>query len=202
MALMEPEQEFPPLEFEDKPEPGWRPPWPPSRPLRRADLDRMPDDGHRYELIDGSLIVTPGPLLRHQDVVLNLAVLLKAACPPDLKVVIAPFDVVLDEGTVMQPDVLVARREDFTSRELPKAPLLAVEVFSPSTRRIDLMLKFSRLQEAGCASYWVVDPDTPELVGWEMRDGAYVQVAKAAGDEEARLTAPFAVSVVPADLTL
>ena len=75
-------------------------------------------------------------------------------------------------------------------------------ISTPSTRRIDLMLKFSRLQEAGCASYWVVDPDTPELVAWEMRDGAYVQVAKAAGDEEARLTAPFEVTVVPADLIL
>jgi Uma2 family endonuclease len=193
MALMEPEHEYPAR---------WRAPWRPKAPLTRDDLDRMPDDGHRYELIDGSLIVTPGPLLRHQDVVLNLAVLLKAACPPDLKVVVAPVDVVIGEDTVMQPDVLVARREDFNLRELPTAPLLAVEVFSPSTRRIDLMLKFSRLQEAGCESYWVIDPDTPELVAWQMRDGAYVQVAKAAGDERTELTAPFEVSVVPADLTL
>jgi Uma2 family endonuclease len=190
---MEPEHEYPP---------PWRPPWQHKAPLTRSDLDRMPDDGHRYELIDGSLIVTPGPLLRHQDVVLNLAVLLKANCPPELKVVIAPFDVVIGEDTVIQPDVLVAERADFRLRELPRAPLLAVEVFSPSTRRIDLMLKFSRLQEAGCASYWVIDPDTPEVVAWEIRDGAYVQVAKAAGDEEARLTAPFEVTVVPADLTL
>jgi Uma2 family endonuclease len=81
-------------------------------------------------------------------------------------------------------------------------PLLAVEVLSPSTRRIDLMLKFSRFEAAGCAAYWVVDPDTPSLIAWELRDGAYTQVAKVTGTEPARLTSPFDVSVVPADLIL
>jgi Uma2 family endonuclease len=78
--------------------------------------------------------------------------------------------------------------------------LLAVEVLSPSTQRIDVMLKFSRYEAAGCAAYWVVDPDTPSLIAWEMRDGAYTQVAKAAGDVSARLTSPFDVTVVPTDL--
>ncbi|MEU4393669.1 Uma2 family endonuclease [Kribbella sp. NPDC023855] len=189
MAVMEPEAQYPP-------------PWRRSGPLTRDDLDRMPDDGHRYELIDGTLIMTPGPSVRHQDVVLNLAILLKAACPPDLKVLVAPFDVVISADTIMQPDLLVARRDDLTERDLPMAPLLAVEVFSPSTRRYDLMMKFSRLEAAGCPSYWVIDPDTPELIAWELRDGTYAQVAKATGDEVARLTAPFEVRLVPADLTL
>lgn len=183
-------------------EPQYSPPWRPSGPLTRDDLDRMPDDGHRYELIDGALIMTPAPSIRHQDVVLNLAVMLKSACPPGLKVMVAPTDVAISSDTIMQTDVLVARRKDFTDRDLPTAPLLAVEVLSPSTRLIDVRLKFSRLEAAGCASYWVIDPDTPELIAWEMRDGAYAQVAKAAGDEVVRLTAPFEVSVVPADLTL
>ena len=63
------------------------------------------------------------------------------------------------------------------------------------------MLKWSRLEAAGCPAYWVVDPDTPSLIAWEMRDGAYAQVAKVTGDEVARLEVPFAVAVVPADLT-
>jgi Uma2 family endonuclease len=88
------------------------------------------------------------------------------------------------------------------ARVLPTAPLLAVEVHSPSTRRIDLMLKWSRLEAAGCPSYWVVDPDTPSLIVWEMRDGAYAQVAKVTGTESARLTNPYDVTVVPADLIL
>ena len=129
-------------------------------------------------------------------------VLLKSACPPELEALVAPFDVVLSADTVLQPDLLVAARADFTKRDLPMAPLLAVEVLSPSARRIDLMLKFSRFEAAGCAAYWVVDPDTPSLIAWELRDGAYTQVAKVTGTEPARLTSPFDVAVVPADLTL
>jgi hypothetical protein len=108
-----------------------------SRPLTRADLEKMPDDGHRYELIDGALIVTPAPATQHQSVVLELAVLLREHCADNLKVLIAPFDVALSEDTVIQPDVLVARRGDLTERDLPARPELAVEVLSPSTRRID-----------------------------------------------------------------
>ncbi len=105
---------------------------PRSRPLTRADLDAMPDDGHRYELIDGALIVTPAPGLPHQRAVGELYVLLRSACPPELEVLLAPFDVALADDTVMQPDLLVARRRDLTMRDLPTAPVLAVEVLSPA----------------------------------------------------------------------
>jgi Uma2 family endonuclease len=177
-------------------------PWlqPPDAPLTRADLDRMPDDGRRHELIDGVLLVTPAPAFVHQRIVLNLAFKLEQACPPELCALMAPFDVVLAPDTTVQPDILVARRDAFTKRDLPGAPLLAVEVLSPSTRRVDVMLKFARYEAAGCPAYWVVDPDTPSLMAWELRDGVYVQVAKVTGDEAAHLTSPFDVTVVPADL--
>ncbi|HZO64390.1 MAG TPA: Uma2 family endonuclease [Kribbellaceae bacterium] len=177
-------------------------PLPRSRPLTRADLDTMPDDGHRYELIDGVLVVTPAPSNVHQTVSVHLVVLLSSACPPDLKLLHAPFDVALAEDTVMQPDLLVARRVDFTTRDVPVAPLLAVEILSPSTRRFDLVLKRSRLEAAGCASYWVVDPDRPSLVAWELRDRVYVEVANVSGDEVFRATRPFEVAITPADLIL
>jgi Uma2 family endonuclease len=173
---------------------------PANMPLTRADLDRMPDDGRRHELIDGVLVVTPCPKFAHQDIVASLLVKLRLACPPELCALPAPFDVVLAADTVVQPDLLVARREDFAEGELPGPPLLAVEVLSPSTRRIDVMLKFSRYEAAGCQAYWVVDPDTPSLIAWELQDGAYVQVAKVTGEESARLTSPYDVTVVPADL--
>jgi Uma2 family endonuclease len=80
------------------------------------------------------------------------------------------------------------------------SPMTAL--LAPNTKRVDLRLKWSRLEEAGCPAYWVVDPDTPSLVAWELRDGAYAQVAKVTGTEVARLALPFEVSVVPADLTL
>ncbi|WP_347355121.1 Uma2 family endonuclease [Intrasporangium sp.] len=122
---------------------------PRSRPLVRADLAALPDDGHRHELIDGVLIVTPAPALGHQRVVGRLHLLLSAATPPGLEVVLAPFAVALADDTELQPDLIVARTADFTPRELPGPPLLAIEVLSPSTRRIDLTLKRDRLEAAG-----------------------------------------------------
>jgi Uma2 family endonuclease len=170
------------------------------RALTRADLEDMPDDGHRYELIDGALIVTPSPMRRHQGAVGELYFRLRASCPADLQVLVAPFDVVLADDTVVQPDLLVARRADFTERDLPVAPLLAVEILSPSTRRIDLMLKRSRYEAAGCPSYWVVDPDVPSIIAWQLRDGVYALVGEVSGDDSLSLEQPYPVTVVPARL--
>lgn len=173
---------------------------PQSRPLTRDDLDAMPDDGHRYELVDGALVVTPAPSPRHQSVVVRLTVLLDSVCPDDLKVLVAPLDVALAGDTVLQPDVLVTRRADLTARDLPVAPLLAVEVLSPSTRLIDLNLKKARYEAAGAPSYWVVDPGVPSLTAWELRDGRYTQVAHVSDADTFEASSPYAVSLTPARL--
>lgn len=170
------------------------------QPLTRADLEAMPDDGHRYELLDGSLIVTPSPSYSHQDVVGHLHLTLSAACPPDLKVLLAPFDVVLAEDTVLIPDLIVARRADFTSRDLPGPPLLAIEVLSPSTSRIDRTLKRSRLEAAGCPAYWVIDPLEPSITVWELVEERYVDRAHAVGSETVVLDKPFRVALRPSEL--
>ena len=173
---------------------------PRSRPLTRADLDAIPDDGHRYELIDGALIVTPAPSAPQQDAVLELAVLLRENCPAELKVMVALFDVALSDNTVMQPDVLVARRADLTERDLPVAPVLTVEVLSPGTRHIDLMLKRARYEVAGCGSYWVVDPIELSIVAWDLRDGSYVEAGSAKCDVEYAAVLPFPMTVRPSSL--
>ena len=160
----------------------------------------MPDDGHRYELIDGVLIVTPAPGLEHQSVVGQLHLLLMSRKPPELKVILAPFAVALADDTEMQPDLIVARAADFTSRDLPKAPLLAIEVLSPSTRRIDLTLKRDRLEAAGCDAYWCVDPIALTLTAWELEGGAYVQVAHVSGDAVFATRRPFPLEVRPGSL--
>ena len=168
--------------------------------LTRADLAAMPDDGHRYELIDGSLIVTPAPSYRHQDVVAHLHLLLANYCPAHLKVLFAPFDVVLSDDTVLQPDLLVAAKRDFSVRDLPTPPLLAVEVLSPSTARIDQTLKRSRLEAAGCPSYWVVDPEQPAITVWELVDGAYVEQAHVTAGQSRTVSSPFEVTLTPSSL--
>lgn len=171
------------------------------RDFTRADLDDMPDDGRRYELVDGTLLVSPAPRFVHQLALRRLVVRLAGACPADLVLLFAPFDVALSDTTVMQPDLLVARREDFTDRDLPTAPLLAVEVLSPSTRRFDLLVKRSRYEEAGCASYWVVDPDEPSITAWNLGDGGYGEPTVVTGDEAYAADRPFPVEVVPTALT-
>lgn len=177
-----------------------------SAPLTRADLaeivDEEPDDGRRYELIDGVLVVSPASRHVHQVVLGNLHLLLRSACPAELQVILAPFAVALADDTEVQPDLLVAPRSQFTSRELPGAPLLAVEVLSPSTRRFDRLLKRDRFEQAGVASYWLVDPDEPAVVVLELVAGRYVEAGQAAGSERLAVRSPCDVVLCPDDLLL
>lgn len=173
---------------------------PRSRPLTVDDLEAMPDDGHRYELIDGTLIVSPAPTLRHQMVSGRLHHQLAQACPADLLVLAAPTDVRLTVDTLVQPDLLVIPRSAVESPERPLRPLLVVEILSPSTRHVDLALKRSRYEAAGLPAYWVVDPDALELIAWELRDGEYVEAGRATEHETYAAARPFDVEIVPAHL--
>ena len=175
---------------------------PHGRPFTVEDLEGMPDDGNRYELIDGMLHVSPCPVPRHQVVLGEIFVRLHATCPRGMLVMMAPMDVQPDRLTSLQPDVLVARPADFGPKNLPAAPLLAVEVLSPSTRLYDLNTKRSAYEKMGVASYWIVDPNGPcGLAMFELDDeGRYQEVAHVAGDEEFVATRPFPVTIVPARL--
>jgi Uma2 family endonuclease len=168
--------------------------------LTEDDLAAMPEDGHRYELIDGILIVSPSPTVTHQLCVGALFALLRAACPPQLLVFVAPLDVRLSRSTVVIPDVLVARRSDLTAARLEAAPALVVEVQSPSTRLIDLGTKRLAFEAAGVPAYWLVDPSVPSLTVLHLADGRYVEHAVVTGDDEYAATVPFPVTVVPAHL--
>lgn len=177
----------------------------PRRPgLTRGALEHTPDDGYRYELIDGTLLVTPAPGYRHQRIVVLLARLLDDACPPDLVTLVAPFAVGLAVDTEVQPDVLVAPRHAVTEKDLPGAPLLAVEVLSSSTRQTDLELKWQRYERAGVTTYWIIDPygdaDGPTLVALDLVDGAYVTTAELGPTDTWEATTPFAVTLSPGNL--
>ena len=140
------------------------------------------------------------PGYRHQRMSLRLAVLLLGACPEGLEVLTAPFDVVLSPRTVVVPDLIVARSGDFTEEDLPRAPLLAVEILSPSTRRLDLTLKRDLYAEAGTAAYWVLDPQVPSITTWTLRGGTFEQTGYAAAADSLTADLPFPVTVCPGDL--
>ena len=175
------------------------------RRYTRADLEAMPDDGRRYELIDGVLIVSAAPGRLHQRAVGRLFRVLDDARTPEFEVLIAPFAVGLADDTELQPDVVVGRLADLTDRDLPAPPVLAVEVLSHSTKLIDLNVKKERLRRARTPAYWVVDPAArpaeARLIAWQLAsDGEFRQVAEVIGETEFAAQVPFPVRVSPAGL--
>ncbi|MBK1783508.1 Uma2 family endonuclease [Prauserella sp. ASG 168] len=169
-------------------------------PLTRRDLESIADEDHRYELVDGVLLMSPSPRPLHQRVVARVLAAVSVHCPRDCEALPAPVDVVLADDTVLIPDVVVGRRSDYTERALAGTPVLAVEVISPSSRLIDTELKRARLAEAGCPNYWLVDPYVPSVLCLGLRDGAYVTLDEARRDQTLALTVPYAVTLNPADL--
>lgn len=181
---------------------GLMPTLPRSGPLTLEDFEaiRDVDDGHRYELIDGTLVVTPSPVPAHQNAVQELFLRLHDTKPADIRVFVAPLDIRFAGDTVLQPDVLVVPRSAVGGRRIEGDPLLAVEVLSPSTRTFDLGAKLLRYQRAGTPAYWVIDPDEPSLRVWELRDDVYVEVAHVTGDEVAKLSLPWPIEIAPSHL--
>jgi Uma2 family endonuclease len=171
--------------------------------LTVEDLEAFERDGRRYELYDGTLVVTPSPVLRHQLAVSRLYALLAVAAPPDLLALVGPFDWVVGPTTVFEPDVLVFRRADVTedSKRLEAPPVLVIEVLSPSTRPFDLHAKRATYAAGGAGWYWLVDPEVPSLTVLRLEDGAYVEQGSAAGDDPLSVELPFPMTVVPSSLT-
>jgi Uma2 family endonuclease len=179
-------------------------PWPAAGQLFTVeDLERTPNDGRRYELVDGVLIVSPAPQLPHRLVLTELIVLLHEACPPGLSVVAGP-GVRMSVDTELIPDLVVIRQDQLAERWVTRPPLLAVEIQSPSTALFDLNTKKAVYERFSVQSYWVVVPDVdqPELIAFELRDGRYEQVAHVTGNKPFRAQRPFDVDIVPASLVV
>ncbi|WP_410784960.1 Uma2 family endonuclease [Kribbella sp. C-35] len=170
--------------------------------LTPADLETLPDDGKRYEVVDGVLLVTPSPLAIHQTAVVELTYVLRHCCPGDLKVLVAPMDYQPTPTRSVQPDVLACRREDVGRKTIVKPLLLAVEVLSQSTSLADRVLERRLYEQAGVASYWIFDPAREELTVLELEGDTYVERAVVVGKEAFEAELPFPVRIVPADLVV
>jgi Uma2 family endonuclease len=174
---------------------------PTGRSFTVDDLDGLPDDGNRYELIDGTLLVSPAPSRYHQRVVYHMHRFLEDACPDEFDVMGAPFKVQTSSSTELQPDVLVAWDADLTDKLLPVAPVLVVEVLSPSTALNDLNNKKAAYLRMGVPSYWVVDPEEPRLTVFERGEsGEYEVLAEVKDEDVFEAVRPFPVRIVPARL--
>jgi len=127
-----------------------------------SDYRGLPDDGNRYEIIDGDLHVTPAPTTTHQTVSkrIQLALMLQVEEPGQGIVFNAPIDVIFSETQAVQPDLLVVRSERraiISERGIEGAPDLVVEILSPSTETRDRTQKSKLYASHGVAEYWLVD---------------------------------------------
>lgn len=137
-----------------------------THPARRgwsyAEFARLPDDGNRYEIIDGELCVTPAPRPLHQEMVGRLLETLRPFVRVHGlgRVYPGPIDVLLAEGDYLTPDLVFVRQEQLptvTDRGVESPPDLVIEVISPSTALRDRGLKRERYARFGVPEYWVVD---------------------------------------------
>ncbi len=165
------------------------------RDLTWADLQDIPDDDYRYELMDGVLLVSPTPGGSHQVAVTGVFRLLDAAAPAGLFVGVAPYDFTHRDTTSLEPDVFVVRRAELAERRMTTPPLLAVEVVSPSSRRIDRGSERLAYQEFGVPAYWIVDPETRSITVLELDGGTYVERAVITGEATVDLAHPFPVTL-------
>ena len=129
----------------------------------RADLERLPDDdGNRYEIIDGELLVTPAPRPAHGAIVTELGSALSACCRRIGLTVSTARPAIVTPDSHVEPDIVVRGRTVPPPDRWDDAPLpvLVVEVLSESTRRNDRIRKRRFYLEAGVPEYWIVDGDS------------------------------------------
>jgi Uma2 family endonuclease len=150
--------------------------------LTYDDLLALPDDGKRYELIDGVLVEMPGPSWMHADIVGAFFTLLRVYVQsnfPGGKVLTAPVDVWLSEHRVVQPDILYVRPGRPSLFAQPPAvrgaPDLVIEVLSPSNPEHDLLTKYAIYEQAGVPEYWSADQAAAVMTVNVLRDGRYVE---------------------------
>jgi Uma2 family endonuclease len=146
----------------------------------------LPDDGKRYQVIEGELIASLSPNFRHQDTVWRLGNRLRSyADAQSLGIVIgAPMDVIHEPQTIVQPDLLFIRHENFgiIGDIIKGAPDLCIEVLSPSTGLHDRHTKKSVYARCAVREYWIVDPIRESVAIYDLNEGAYILRAEASGD--------------------
>jgi len=158
-------REVPPLVLKER---GWT----------YADLCMLPDDGLRYEVVEGMLHVAPAPSPNHQHAVGELFALMRENIRQsgNGSVWIAPIDVLLPGGDVVQPDVVYLAADCeavVTERAIEGTPTLVIEVLSPATSGFDRSAKAAAYAKAGVQHYWLYSPRGRVLDAYVFSDGGY-----------------------------
>jgi Uma2 family endonuclease len=159
--------------------------------LTYDDFVLFPDDGKRHEIIDGEHYVTPSPNTRHQQILLNLVLVIGSWLETHSmgRIFFAPFDVIFSDFDVVEPDLLYISNqraaEVLTDTHIRGTPELVVEVGSPGTRQRDETIKRRLYERAGVDEYWVVDPDLDIVRIYRRGGDAFgraIELSREAGD--------------------
>jgi len=147
------------------------------------DLEAIPPDRNRYEIVDGELIVTAAPIPLHQRIVLKLgSKLLDFAEKHHFgQVYVAPLDIVFTRSTVLEPDLLFISNDRLHivgEKHLTGPPDLVVEVLSESTARLDRDVKPKQYALYGVPEFWLIDPNGKTVEIFRLREGAYELAAR------------------------
>ena len=149
--------------------------------LTYDDFAALPDDGKHYELLAGVLYVNPSPGLPHQHTTKMAFLQIREYFEGNGlgEVFFAPFDVILSEHDVAEPDILVvAATSQFSQRGVEGPPALVVEVISPSSRKYDRVTKAARYLALGVEHYWIIDPKAKHVLCQRAERGEWVVVAE------------------------
>ena len=168
--------------------------------LTYEDYVTLPEDGRRYEILDGELEVSPSPSSTHQFVLENLAFALSShvrACGSG-RIWLAPLDVILATTTIVQPDIVYISNERsriVTERGIEAAPDLVVEILSDSTARRDRGAKKHLYARYGISRYWLVDPTAKTLEVFALRQDGYELLAIHREHDVAHLDTPESLAL-------
>ena len=164
--------------------------------LTYEDYLKLPDDGNRYEIIDGELIVNPSPVPDHQRVIRNLCNVLDRYFEDFSggEVLPSPIDVVLAPDQIVQPDVIVvlaAHAAIVGRKNVVGAPDLVVEVLSDATRRRDEMEKRKLYDQHGVTEYWIVDSLIETVKIYRRTGDDFPRVAEIGTERGGTITSPL-----------
>jgi Uma2 family endonuclease len=167
---------------------------PPARTrMTNAEYFALPETIQPSELIDGVFFLLPGPNADHQDISMNLTLIL-AGIIPNGRLYAAPTDVVLDEGEIPQPDIFWAPeggRCVKINKRMYGPPDLVVEILSPSTEARDRKAKYSLYERHGVREYWMVNADERFVEVYALADDTYKRVGVYVAGEDAEFTSPL-----------
>jgi Uma2 family endonuclease len=140
------------------------------------DYARLPDDGNKYEVLDGKVLVSPAPGTRHQRTAIEVFVRLREyVLEHRLGEMVWDQDLLFMSGQFLRPDMLFvpsSERHRLVERGMEGVPGLVVEVVSPSSNRTDKVTKPARYADFGVPQYWAVDPGKLAVLIWDFEGGA------------------------------